>query len=92
MWTYSTDIDLLIEEKILNPANIMQTFRQCGVALHRQDIAELLNLRKGTLFSDESKPQIKQLKRFLGVDGGNESNKYSRLPRIELIVFGCMNY
>ena len=67
-------VDLLIEEKILNPANIMQTFRQNGVALYRQDIEDLLNLRKGTLFSEESKPQIIQLKRSLGVDGGSDSN------------------
>ena len=67
-------VDLLIEEKILNPANIMQTFRQYGIALYRQDIEELLHLREGTLFVEESKPQILQLKRSHGVDGGSELN------------------
>lgn len=63
-------IDLLIEEKILSPASILRTFRQYGITLYRQDIEELLHLREGTLFDEESKPQIIQLKRPQGVDGG----------------------
>lgn len=56
-------IDLLIEEKMLNPANIMRTFKQYGITLYHKDIEELLHLRKGTLYVEESKPQIIQLKR-----------------------------
>ena len=56
-------IDLLIEEKILSPASILRTFRQYGITLYRQDIEELLHLREGTLFDEESKPKIIQLKR-----------------------------
>jgi len=65
-------IDLLIEEKILSPASILRTFRQYGITLYRQDIEELLHLREGTLFDEESKPQIIQLKRPQGVAGGSE--------------------
>lgn len=63
-------IDLLIEEKILSPASILRTFRQYGITLYRQDIEELLHLREGTLFDEEIKPKIIQLKRPQGVDGG----------------------
>jgi Predicted Zn peptidase len=56
-------VDLLIEEKILNPASIMRTLKQYGITLYRQDIEELLHLREGTLLGEESKPQIIQLKR-----------------------------
>ena len=65
-------IDLLIEEKILNPASIMRTLKQYGITLYRQDIEELLHLREGTLFVEESKPQIIQLKRPYDEDGGNK--------------------
>lgn len=65
-------IDLLIEENILNPASILRTFKQYGVTLNRQDIEELLHLREGTLFVEESKPKILQLKRPYDEDGGNE--------------------
>lgn len=56
-------IDLLFEEKILNPANILRNFKQHGITLYRQDIEELLHLRPGTLVIKENKPQIIQLKR-----------------------------
>lgn len=65
-------IDLLIEEKILNPASILQTFRQYGITLYRPDIEELLHLREGTLFVEESKPQIIQLKHPYDEDGGSK--------------------
>ena len=65
-------IDLLIEEKILNPASILQTFRQYGITLYRPDIEELLHLREGTLFVEESKPQIIQLKHPNDEDGGSK--------------------
>lgn len=65
-------IDLLIEKKILNPANILRTFKQYSITLFRQDIEELLHLREGTLFVEESKPQIIQLKRPYGEDGGSK--------------------
>lgn len=65
-------LDLLIEEKILNPASIMRTLKQYGITLYRTDIEELLHLREGTLFVEESKPQIIQLKRPYGEDGGNK--------------------
>lgn len=66
-------IDLLIEEKILSPSSILRTFKQYGITLYRQDIEELLHLRKGTLFDEESRPQILQLKRSRNVaDGGIE--------------------
>jgi len=62
-------IDLLIEEKILNPVSILRTFRQYGITLYRQDIEELLHLREGTLFVEEIKPQIIKLKRPFDEDG-----------------------
>ncbi|SHJ09402.1 helix-turn-helix domain-containing protein [Propionispora hippei] len=65
-------IDLLIEEKILNPASILRTFKQYGITLYRQDIEELLHLREGTLYVEESKPQIIQLKRPDDTHRGNE--------------------
>jgi Zn-dependent peptidase ImmA (M78 family)/transcriptional regulator with XRE-family HTH domain len=65
-------IDLLKEEKILSPASILRTFRQYGITLYRQDIEELLHLNEGALFDEESKPQIIQLKRSRGTDGGSE--------------------
>lgn len=66
-------IDLLIEEKILSPSSILRTFKQYGITLYRQDIEELLHLRKETLFDEESRPQILQLKRSRNVaDGGIE--------------------
>ncbi len=62
-------IELLIEKKILDPASILRTFKQYGITLYRSDIEELLHLREGTLFIEESKPQIIQLKRPYGEDG-----------------------
>ncbi|WP_018702326.1 helix-turn-helix domain-containing protein [Anaeromusa acidaminophila] len=65
-------MDLLAEEKILNPANIIRTLKQYGITLYRQDIEELLHLREGTLYVEESKPQIIQLKRPDDTHRGNE--------------------
>lgn len=65
-------LDLLIEEKVLNPASIMRTLKQYGITLYRTDIEKLLYLREGTLFIEESKPQIIQLKRPYDEDGGNK--------------------
>ena len=65
-------MDLLAEEKILNPASIIRTLKQYGITLYRQDIEELLHLREGTLYVEESKPQIIQLKRPDDTHRGNE--------------------
>lgn len=65
-------IELLIDEKILNPASIMRTLKQYGITLYRQDIEELLHLREGTLFIEESMPQIIQLRRLYDQDGENK--------------------
>jgi len=65
-------IELLIDEKILNPASIMRTLKQYGITLYRQDIEELLHLREGTLFIEESMPQIIQLRRPYDQDGENK--------------------
>lgn len=61
-------IDLLMEEKILDPAGILRIFKKYGVTLYRQDIEELLHLRKETLFIEESKPQIIQLRQPYDMD------------------------
>jgi len=65
-------IELLIDEKILNPASIMRTLKQYGITLYRQDIEELLHLREGTRFIEESMPQIIQLRRPYDQDGENK--------------------
>lgn len=65
-------IDLLIKEDILDPKTILQTFKQHGITLYRQDIEELLHLKEGTLYFEESKPKIIQLKPLYDEDEGNE--------------------
>lgn len=65
-------IDLLIKEDILDPKDILQTFKQHGVTLYRQDIENLLHLKEGTLYFEESKPKIIQLKRPYDEGEGSE--------------------
>lgn len=55
-------IDLLIEQNILDPKTILQIFKEHGITLYRQDIEELLHLKAGTLYFEESKPKIIHLK------------------------------
>lgn len=55
-------IDLLIKENVLDPKTILQVFKKYGITLYRQDIEDLLHLREGTLYFEEDKPKIIQLK------------------------------
>lgn len=61
-------IDLLFEQKILNPKSILRTFKQYGITLYNQDIENLLHLREGALFVEDNKPQIIHLRRFNEAD------------------------
>jgi Zn-dependent peptidase ImmA (M78 family)/DNA-binding XRE family transcriptional regulator len=56
-------IDLLIKENILDPKSILQILKNHGITIYRQDIENLLCLKKGTLYFEEEKPKIIQLKR-----------------------------
>lgn len=58
-------IDLLFDEHILSPASLLRQFKQYGVTLYSEDIEELLCLRDETLYVEENKPQIIQLRQDL---------------------------
>lgn len=64
-------IDLLVEENILSPTKILQVFKKNGITLHYKDIEELLHLREGTLFVEERRPQILQLRHSTDSDSGS---------------------
>ena len=55
-------IDLLVEEKILKPVSLMRLLKQNKITLYREDLEEILHLRKGTLFIEEADQKIIQLK------------------------------
>jgi len=65
-------INLLIKEEIVDPKKLLQVFKKHGITLYRQDIEDLLHLKEGTLFFEEEKPKIIQLKRPYDESGGSE--------------------
>jgi Zn-dependent peptidase ImmA (M78 family)/DNA-binding XRE family transcriptional regulator len=65
-------INLLIKEEIVDPKKLLQVFKKHGITLYRQDIEDLLHLKEGTLFFEEEKPKIIQLKRPYEESGGSE--------------------
>jgi Zn-dependent peptidase ImmA (M78 family)/DNA-binding Xre family transcriptional regulator len=57
-------IDLLIEEEILKPNEILEVFADNDLSLYQDDVEEWLNLRKGTLSTRYEEPKIVQLRNF----------------------------